>query len=122
MEVTKKGEIYMKGNFRSLSKEDLAIYISKYSFERQGDTILVYSIGLDGSTRVVGHPWGKNFTTNIRDKNGEFKQHLAITPKAQEMWDKEFPKENLGAVQNALNQLYLENKPATAENVKAILK
>lgn len=112
----------MKGNFRAMSKEDLAIYISKYSFEKQGDTILVYSIGLDGSTRVVGHPWGKNFTTNIRDKNGEFKQHLAITPKAQEIWDKNFSSENLGAVQNAINQLYLEGKPASVENIREILK
>lgn len=111
----------MKGNFKVLSEKNLATYVAKYSFELKGDTLLVLSLGRDGSTRVTAHQFGEDFPTSIRDEEGRFKQNLGITKEAQLIWRDHFPTENLGQIQNIINELRLSNVEVTEENIRAKL-
>lgn len=111
----------MKGHFKTLSKEDMAKYVSKYSFELKGDTILTYSLGRDGSTRVVGHEFGKNFVTSLKGENGNPSQNMIITGRAQKFWKDYFLKYNLGEIQNVINELYLKDQLVNSSTIKGLL-
>lgn len=86
-----------KNNVKILTDDELEFLNSRYSFELNGDTILVK---IQNYNRVTAHPADVAFSLNTKVRK------IDITPDAIKIWNEHFKdKWSLFQVQNAMNIL-----------------
>lgn len=88
----------MKNNIKLLTKEELNIFIDKYSFKVDGNYIWVT---VKNFNRPTIHPINKSFFIATNNRK------ITIDVDAVKIWNEYFKEYHLIEVQQAMNKLYL---------------